>query len=248
LLLYVRMNVIERIFLLNLVFAIGFPYIRTVICPLRQLFCTLLFALWIVFGIFIVKNSTLGLIIWSSSVIVFAQLSDWYLNSRKMKKILSQLNPFLLRILLSLKVGSSLRDTIRVEISHEDKYFREVMTEILLSVEKRVIFHHPLRQISQFYELFAHLDREPAKIVTRIELFRKKIDCEERFSAKVAQILSQPRAQALVVGLLYLALVLFLQFNFKTHEWRPYLFLSAPLFVTGQLILLSMGRQYKWKV
>ncbi len=242
------MHTLERILLLNFVFAIGFAYVRAVICPLRQLICALLFALWIVFGVMFVKNSTLGLVLWSSLVIFFAQSALWYLNFKKKKKILAQLNPFLLRILLSLKVGSSLRDTIRTELAYEDKYFREVMHEILFCVEKQQPFRHSLHQITQFYELFALLDREPAKIVTRIELFRKKIDCETQFSAKVAQILSQPRAQALVVGVLYCALILFLHFNFKTEEWRPHLYVSAPLFIIGQFVLLNMGRKYRWKV
>lgn len=195
-----------------------------------------------------IKQSCFAFLLWSFAAVLAPRAHAIFRGEIEKKEIRKRLSPFLLRVLLSLKVGRGLRESLSVESQLEDSKLGAEIQKFAVAIEKQQKFDHQDPRLRQMYDLFALLDREPAKIVTRIEVFRKKIECEDHFRAKVAQILSQPRAQASIVGLLYVCLILFLHFNFKISDWLTYFYLSLPLFILGQTFLFRMGRNYRWKV
>ena len=243
-----HMNHFERVFFFNFVFAPPLLLIlRSTDRKSHALAVTIYFC-WFVLGLLVIKQSCLALIAWTFAATLAPCAFSVFRGEIERKEIRKRLSPFLLRILLSLKVGRGLRESLSVESQLEDSKLGVEIQKFTAAIEKQQKFDHQDPRLRQMYDLFALLDREPAKIVTRIEVFRKKIECEDLFRAKVAQILSQPRAQASIVGLLYVCLILFLHFNFQISDWLTYFYLSLPPFILGQIFLFRMGRNYRWKV
>ena len=243
-----EMNLFERFLLLNLVFLSAFFFVRDEKCPVRQQKKTIFFVLWSLALIFFLSQRP---IFFCVGIFCGFLISNCFILIEKawfQRQSGERLPLFLLRLSLSLKTGFGLRESLRREAALEPKYFQDVIQLMLFSLETRAHFSTESGRLRQFYCLLEQIDKEPAKIVTRIELFRQKVSCEMQFQAKVAQILSQPRAQAVVVLILYAALILFLHSQFRDQQWVPYFYVSAPIFSLGVCWIFLIGRKYKWKV
>lgn len=243
-----HMNHFERVLFFNFVFAPPLLLILRSTDRDSHVFAVTIYFCWFVLGLFVIQHSCFALLVWNFTAALTPRAHAVFRGEIEKKQIQKSLSPFLLRILLSLKVGRGLRESLSVESQLEDSKLGVEIQKFAVAIEKQQKFDHEDPRLRQMYDLFALLDREPAKIVTRIEVFRKKIECEDHFRAKVAQILSQPRAQASIVGLLYVSLILFLHFNFQISDWLTYFYLSLPPFILGQAFLFRMGRNYRWKV
>lgn len=238
----------ERLLLLFCIFTNQFLIVRAYICPLKQKKITLVSIIWTLVGVFLFSKHSFLLLIWSLSSFVLIFFTNYQFQRQKRELLRSQLAPFLLKVSLSLKIGMSLREALRKESLSEAKYFQDVMADMLSALEKNQKIEFQAREFETFFNLIEKLSREPAKIVTRIDLLRKKLEIEQFFSAKMAQILSQPRAQAVIIAILYSLLILFLVFNFRFELWRSALLGSLPLFFLGQVFIFKLGRRYQWKV
>lgn len=242
------MNHFERVLFFNFAFAPPLLLILRSQISESHVKVSAVYFFWFVAGLFVIHESCFALLAWCFAATCVPHVNVFFRGEIAKKEIDRRLSPFLLRILLSLKVGRGLRESLAIESAEERSNLGEVVRKFAVAIEKQQSFDHQNRRLRQMFDLFAMLDREPAKIVTRIEVFRKKIECEDQFRAKVRQILSQPRAQSVVVGLLYVALILFLHLNFKVSDWMTYFYASLPLFILGQTFLFRMGRRYRWKV
>lgn len=100
----------------------------------------------------------------------------------------------------------------------------------------------------EFAKILLNLDRDPARIVPQLENFRFGLQVEERFKARVQQILSQPRLQAVIAILLYAGLCIFTVQSFEVEDFRLFMIISAIFVASGTFCLIKLGSRYQWKV
>lgn len=154
----------------------------------------------------------------------------------------ARLRPFVTRLILSLKSGRGLRESLRREGEGA------LEARAILNLLEGKASELPTAHWRECAELLLFLDRDPAKVVQQIESFRRKLQVEERFGKRVAQTLAQPKLQAGIIALLYAGLVAFVVTHFTAAEYGIFLVASAALVAAGMFWLLILGRNYRWKV
>jgi hypothetical protein len=159
-------------------------------------------------------------------------------DSRAKKAFRANLRPVLTRLILNLKSGMSLRTALRHEKSVE---------QLCQMLEAQKFLPSGDGRWDDFARLLISLDRDPARILPQLEGFRRGLHIEDKFSARVRQILLQPRLQAAVILVLYVGLIFFVMNSFSVEDFRQPLIFSALLVAAGCFQLFWLGRNYQWK-
>lgn len=210
---------------------------------------TLYFISLVASAIFISRISQLAL--WLS---VFAPLALLFLvicvqRICRARAFRARFRESLTLLLLRMKAGKSFRLALDDAIAESDPRWRHLLAEI----RELVVFSQQTEResISMFarmiIEEFRAADRAPHAAIRRIEQFRDRLRLEDEFRHRSGQVLRQIRAQSLLLGGLYLAVLAFVarQFGFSSHG--RLLLLSGALFFAGLAWIWIGGRRFKWK-
>ncbi|MBX7232124.1 MAG: hypothetical protein K1X29_08570 [Bdellovibrionales bacterium] len=93
---------------------------------------------------------------------------------------------------------------------------------------------------------FLAIDHQPHQAIQRLQSWRSRLKLTADFRRRSGQVLAQVRLQATLVGVLYVALLLF---SLMRGVWRTHAILvgvSMILFLMGVFLIFKMGKKIKW--
>lgn len=162
------------------------------------------------------------------------------------EKFLSNLNV----IILKMKSGKSFRNALLELIDSCERHESLLFSELY----NGVVFLHQIERLEKNRFLktvlfeFQAVDMQPHMALRRLTSLRDKIRLEENFRRKSGQVSAQARAQALVLSVIYFALMVFVLRTFGWDQNRNLILTSVFLFGTGLIGVFRIGRGIKWKV
>lgn len=157
----------------------------------------------------------------------------------------------LTRLILKMKSGRAFRQALSEIIDEVDPQMRSSLLEardlVVFSQHDAIeTVHSPiLRAVVCEFRL---ADQLPHAALRRLLVFREKIQTENEFRRKSGQVLKQIRAQSMLLGGLYLAVLAFVAHQFGAMKHIRLIFASVFLFVMGQIWIWWGGKRFKWKV
>jgi hypothetical protein len=194
-----------------------------------------------------------SLLIWMSVFVpqfLFFTSMSWLKNQRRsgFREIFMS---SLTRLILKMKAGRAFRQALNEIIEEVEPQMRASLVEI----RDFVIFsqHEPSTHMSSpilesIVNEFRLADQSPHAALRRLLVFREKIHTENDFRRRSGQVLRQIRAQSLLLGGLYLAVLAFVSHQFGAMKHIQIIFASIFLFSVGQFWIWWGGRNWKWKV
>jgi hypothetical protein len=192
------------------------------------------FALWIFIGI----------------ILISLNLFPYFLRIFLIRSMKRQLIPLLDQVILGLQTGSSFRIALRSAIEAQQSWFRRQLLDIYNAVvNSREQKSAPRTKF--FEELiaeFSEIDRSQNKIVEQVRAFRRQLKTEEDFRRRSGQVTQQIRLQAIIVTVMFVALLLFVSFNFGFFKNIRLILFASGLFAGGVVWIFMMGRGMKWKI
>lgn len=187
--------------------------------------------------------------VWSfASFLVPLAIAGW-VESRRIQRFRGETREFFDELALEIRGGRSLRSALG-RIRGETRfgfYTREMIGYALQTGTHEKGFHHPEigRRVGEIQRL---LNGGGGKIMDRVQFFRKMHALADRFRRKSRAATQQVRAQALVVSLMYGALLIFQLVTNSVKGSSPWVYLSFVLLICGLLSLRWIMRSFRWKV
>ncbi len=156
---------------------------------------------------------------------------------------------FLDQVILSVQVGSSLRNSIKT-VAEQEKGWKhyELMkahAALFLSEESAQLRSPVLKEL---FEELKWIDSSRVRTLEQLKSLRWHHHVQLEFRRKSGQVAQQTRIQAVVVSILYVALLAFNIAHFGFFENLQLLTMSAVFFVIGLILIFLLGRRIKWKV
>jgi hypothetical protein len=153
-------------------------------------------------------------------------------------------------IILKMKSGRSFRQSLIESSVETDTLMRAKLSEISSVV---VFSQQKSRPSSEHFIVevineFAEADRQPHSAMKRLCVFRDKLKIEENFRRRSGQVLARTRAQSLIMGGLYLAVLTFMICKFGWKSNSDLMLASFAFFSAGALWIFASGRWLRWKV
>jgi Flp pilus assembly protein TadB len=156
---------------------------------------------------------------------------------------------FLDLILLEMKAGASLRESLKRVIASESRPEVKALQQILnrLEFDLQTIFFQNAKMESLFQEIKS-LEALPFRTIERLESFRLRIQKELYYRQKSSQVSLQTRAQSLVISLLFIAVMIYVIYRFGFRENMQLILIATALFLTGLFWIFQVGAKIKWKI
>jgi Ca2+/Na+ antiporter len=209
---------------------------------------TAYFLLMILLLMFISKSRiSLWCAIFFPQLIVVAVLI-FFVRTRA-KRLRDRIRESLLVIHLKMKSGKSFRQSFDEVINESDPFTREKLAEIKSVVvfsQQKLIRTDPF--IAEVIIEFIRIDTNSHAGIRRLTVFREKLRIEDDFRRKSGQVLSQIRAQSLIMSGLYVAVGVFIGHQFGWRSNLRLFLVSAILFLSGLVWIWFDGRRMQWKV
>ncbi|MEQ1875004.1 MAG: hypothetical protein ABL958_00065 [Bdellovibrionia bacterium] len=189
---------------------------------------------------------------WASVVafILIHHLTGNFVRHRRESNFKTEFLEFLERAILLVRTGKPFRLALSSAIEDIEPFAKQKLEKIL-----EVVFfsqHSALNDTDSFTreavrELIA-IDRSTHRSLERLVAFRRALKLEFDFRRKAGQCLRRIRWQSYILTGLYIALFVFMLFNFRWHEIQTYALISVTFFVTGLFWIMNTGRSVKWKI
>lgn len=209
-------------------------------------FCVLL-----VFDLMLIFFSAPPIFVWGWHFILFLLL---FLSPKAIElflegKLRNSAVIFLDQIILTVQAGASLRTAIKYATDQETGWRHH---ELLKAYSSLILADEPVPLRSDFLqELFSELrwiDQTRARVLEQIKSLRWHYKVQEDFRRKSGQVSQQSRIQAIVVSILYVALLIFNVYHFGFFKNMKLIGVSFCLFTAGLILVFAIGRRIKWKV
>lgn len=181
---------------------------------------------------------------------VILSFTPIFLHSLRKNKFRSELAALLNEIILNMRGGRSFRPALQLASQNLSTFTQnkiektiELLTLDPLSQSKSV--HDP--EIEIVLKHFRSIEIDSHQALPRLIQFREKIKMEDKLKKKIHQALSQIRAQAWILSILYVGLLIVLLL--RSHRLEPKMIvLSVILFAVGLIATIWQGRRFRWKV
>ena len=168
--------------------------------------------------------------------------------SRKMK-FRRQILPFLDEIVLKMRAGKSLRETLKDVISQNpdsaSSDLRELSSLICFPENKSQFALIP--QAKELLIELQKMDQSRTRVIERLRSYRQKERIIQKFRQKSGQVTNQVRTQALVCSVLYFALLIWTLFTDSSAALSSPVLISLFLFFLGLCGFVLIGRSFRWK-
>lgn len=192
------------------------------------------------------------LLVWLIIVVIFLspfmlnRLMSRFLEGKVKKKLLSVLD----YLIISMRSGISLRQSIKNCASDNSGYLRVLLSEFVLSIElrKNRINIAQNQQIHIFFNEIELIDQVAMRQIERLKSLKHRIYTEEKFRQKSRKATMQARAQAWIISIIFLLLVLFVSYEFGFYKNFKLIFWSSLIFTIGLFFVCNIGRNYQWKL
>jgi Flp pilus assembly protein TadB len=167
-------------------------------------------------------------------------------NLRFKKNFLELLN----QIILGMSSGLSFRQSFDQAKRRWDFSTQQKLTEIMghVAFSQQTSAAPANLFLKSVVEEFSLVDQQPHRALQRLQSFRHKLKLEQDFRRKSGQVTQQLRAQALILSLLYLFLLIFIAWQMGLTKYFRLTMASISLFGLGILLILNIGRRFRWKV
>lgn len=158
--------------------------------------------------------------------------------------------PILDSLIVQMRSGRTLRDSVQ-EIGHQHHgasayYLGEVQSLLDFQV------HHRQKSLDTFFEeILAELveiHNSTHKSVDKMKALRRKLKTEQDFRQKSSQVTLQIRAQAFILTIVFVALMIFSLASYDFAANRKFYLLSSLLFLAGIYLNFQIPRRFRWKV
>lgn len=190
--------------------------------------------------------------------LVTALASAFLLAKRRQMRIERELPKWLGNLIMRMRMGHSLQVALEEELLKNQSSTRFHMLTIArvvsfspqneLNASARLSLMSLPPKIRSIADEFRRIHLLPNRQIDELERWRDRILAADSFRRKSNQAMAQARAQALVLGAIYVALVLFATFAFGWGTVRGSMQLSTPLFLAGALWLWKGAGRVKWTV
>ena len=190
--------------------------------------------------------------------LVTALASAFLLAKRRQMRIERELPKWLGNLIMRMRMGHSLQVALEEELLKNQSSTRFHMLTIArvvsfspqneLNASARLSLMSLPPKIRSIADEFRRIHLLPNRQIDELERWRDRILAADSFRRKSNQAMAQARAQALVLGATYVALVLFATFAFGWGAVRGSMQLSTPLFLAGALWLWKGAGRVKWTV
>ena len=172
--------------------------------------------------------------------------TEYALTYKNLKIFQDQFLILLDSIIARMKMGLGFRESLELSIEQINAPW---IQESLKEIQDRMIFAQSIDSLPQsFRSAFSILEkahRDSHHPLKRLQYARDNLKIELLFQAKAGQALLQTRVQSLVIGILYLATLIF-TVSYTGAKFLNLILLSSFLFILGSVWVFSVGRKIKW--
>lgn len=203
----------------------------------------------VICAIAVVSTSPLTLWLFIGILLVSLNLFPHILRFFLLRRLRTSLIPMLDCVILGLQTGKSFRASLLSAIENETGWVRHQLMEVFdsLRMSKNVIAVKSAL-LKDFIDEVVEIDRSQTRCLEQVRALRRHLKMREDFRRRSGQVTQQIKMQAIIVTVLYIALLSFviMQFGFAKH--RVLIFLSGTVFVVGLIWIFLVGRGIKWRV
>lgn len=172
---------------------------------------------------------------------------DWIFNFILRHQFRLNLLKFVDEIILLMMTGKSFRDSYLQLTANAKDFFHIKMRELLLVANFQSDSHLARTpEVQQIAHLVQVIEKNPHKAIEKLRALRRQLHWSLLFRRKAKLATVQIRAQAIVLSLLYVGLLIFVLRN-QGLQAHSVVLPSMILFFSGLLTLLLIGRKQKWK-
>ncbi len=193
--------------------------------------------------IFFITNAVLFLffLYFPLICVVFAQKT---LEFKRRSQFKNQFPMFLNQIILQIHLGHSFRRSVETaKLSFSRNYqlnIDKIMENVVFSQQSKFVVKDIF--INQIIDFFKKVDRVPHQSVDWLIFFRQKLHLEKNFRHKSKQITLQLRLQVLVLGVLYVALFIFVVLKYGFLNNLSLFLVSILFFLMGIIVFVQLIR------
>lgn len=180
---------------------------------------------------------------------IFVLIYAIYLRKMREKSFRKYFRESLTNLILKMKTGKSLRQALHEIANESDPFMRRKLSEIM----EIVVFSQQKSRpsdsfIAQVIRELCRADQNSHSSLRVLTTYRDRLRVEDEFRHKSGQVLSQIRFQALLMTGLYLAVLIFVSFQFGFQRNQKLIGISLLFFILGLAWIFLGGRRLKWKV
>lgn len=183
--------------------------------------------------------------VFSAPFLIF-QGQEYQRRQNFQKNIINYLDSLIIRIRSGVSLKQAIQELGKLQKGSSRFYFNEIASAMEFRLETGHSIKDPL-----FLEVLLELQQvccNSYKSVERLRGFRRKIKMRQDFRQKSRQAALQVRAQASILILIYLALLVFVLSSNDFPSVRRTIFVSLCLFIFGLLVSYRVSRGFKWKI
>jgi hypothetical protein len=165
------------------------------------------------------------------------------------RKIRASLLMVLTQTTLKMRVGASLRESLRLAIQDLSFDQQMILNEIFMAV-----FHqsqHEIHRVKDIHGLIKELvaiNETKFRQVDQIQFLRDQIKQEIELRHKSRQATQQTKMQMIALSGMYLTLLIYVLISYDFTKTAQIISISGLLFALGLLIASKLGVKRSWKV
>lgn len=183
--------------------------------------------------------------------IFFCVLVPWIVLCALLYHRRGQFRPMTIEILdavmVRMRSGHALKESFMWAVSFKPLWIQKVYIDFLQASQFKTNILAD-QQMSWVFSEIEKINQTKHKQIERFRNMRRKLKIEENFRRKSRKALTQVHAQAWVLSIMYVVLLLItIKFN-AAKNLKGVIALSTTLFAVGLLFLLRIGKNYKWKL
>jgi Flp pilus assembly protein TadB len=176
-------------------------------------------------------------------------LMMWNQKSR-LARFRRQILPFLDELLLKMRSGRSLRESLSEVGAQGHAYKGTDLAElsILVCFPERKSDPKLIPQARELLSELLKIDQSASRTIEKVRAYRKKEKMVQKFRQKSSQVTGQVRAQAIVCAFLYVALLAWVVWDNPDGALSLPVVVSFLLFLVGMISMSLLARSFRWKL
>lgn len=181
------------------------------------------------------------------TIFILLSLLPYFFSRYQEKLIRIHTIRLLDHLILAVQSGHSLRASL-VNLSRQESMLLRVSLENLVHA---IVFEDSPKSLRspalrQLFEELRRIEKSQTKCADQLRSLRKNLKTLDDFRRRSGQVSLQIRMQAGISAALFVALMLFVIFQFGFYQHRSLILGSATLFFIGLVTVFVIGRRMQW--
>lgn len=194
-------------------------------------------------------SSPISLWLFIGIILITLKFFPGILRFFMMRTLSSALIPLLDSVILGLQSGKSFRFALHAAIENQNGWCRNQLREIYNFIITSDAAHSAKSALLKDLQVeLAEIDRSNARTIDQVKALRRNLKLRENFRRRSGQVTQQIKMQAIIVTVLFLALLSFVIVQFGFFQHRFLILASFFIFMIGLFWIFNVGRKMKWKV